>query len=289
MGRHARADRPDGAVCADRRGLLRGPRGGDRRPGDAALRGRQLLRQRQADRRGRRPAAVRRRARVRHERQGRLAVEPDPLGQPAHDQGDVRPADRLPLPVPGHRPGQRRHATNGRARRRLPPSRCARRRPRGASRARAPSSGRRRSSRASRVRPPPFSSSSTPSTQRPDSTSCVVADSSAATCEIGATTPRGAEERHLHLVAAVGLPLAADQVHRDRLVGLDDDRPRAALIERRPAARPSAGPAAARSSSARRVFEEPQPAAAAVRATRTRSLRTGASVVYAPPVRCSWA
>ena len=48
-----------------------------------ALRGRQLLRQRQADRRRRRPAAVRRRARVRHERQGRLDVEPDPLGQPA--------------------------------------------------------------------------------------------------------------------------------------------------------------------------------------------------------------
>jgi hypothetical protein len=26
-------------------------------------------------------------------------VEPDPLGQPTHDQGDLRPADRLPLPV----------------------------------------------------------------------------------------------------------------------------------------------------------------------------------------------
>ena len=59
----------------------------------APLRGRQLLRQRQADRRRRRPAAVRRRARVGHERQGGLDVEPDPLGQPAHDQGDVRPAD----------------------------------------------------------------------------------------------------------------------------------------------------------------------------------------------------
>jgi NAD-dependent aldehyde dehydrogenases len=41
---------------------------------------RQLLRQRQADRRGRRPAAVRRSAGVGHERQGRLDVEPDPLG-----------------------------------------------------------------------------------------------------------------------------------------------------------------------------------------------------------------
>ena len=36
-----------------------------------------------------------------HERQGRLDVEPDPLGLAADDQGDVRAADRLPLPVPG--------------------------------------------------------------------------------------------------------------------------------------------------------------------------------------------
>ena len=49
---------------------------------EAAVRGGQLLRQRQADRRGRRPAAVRRRARIGHERQGRIDVEPDPLGQP---------------------------------------------------------------------------------------------------------------------------------------------------------------------------------------------------------------
>ena len=84
-----------GAVFAQR------PRGDRRGAGGAALRGRQLLRQRQADRRGRRPAAVRRRARVGHERQGGLDVEPDPLGQPAHDQGDVRPAARLPLPVHG--------------------------------------------------------------------------------------------------------------------------------------------------------------------------------------------
>ena len=83
-------------------------RGADRRgAGRAALRGRELLRQRQADRRGRRPAAVRRRARVGHERQGRLDVEPDPLGQPADDQGDVRPAARLPLPVPGRRERRR--------------------------------------------------------------------------------------------------------------------------------------------------------------------------------------
>ena len=39
-----------------------------------------------------------------HERQGGLALEPDPLGQPADDQGDVRAADGLPLPVHGRRP-----------------------------------------------------------------------------------------------------------------------------------------------------------------------------------------
>ena len=85
---------------AHRRGLRARPRRDreDARP--APLRRRQLLRQRQADRSRRRPAAVRRRPRLRHERQGRLDVEPDPLGQPAHDQGDVRAAARLPLPVP---------------------------------------------------------------------------------------------------------------------------------------------------------------------------------------------
>ena len=56
----------------------------------AALRRRQLLRQRQADRRGRRPAAVRRRARVGDQRQGRVAVEPDAVAVAARDQGDVR-------------------------------------------------------------------------------------------------------------------------------------------------------------------------------------------------------
>ena len=68
----------------------------------------QLLRQRQADRRGRRPAAVRRRARLGHERQGRLDVEPDPLGLAADDQGDVRAADRLPLSVPAPADGTAR-------------------------------------------------------------------------------------------------------------------------------------------------------------------------------------
>ena len=64
-----------GAVFAEDRAAVAG---GGRA---AALRGRQLLRQRQADGRGRRPAAVRRLARVGHERQGGLDVEPDPLGR----------------------------------------------------------------------------------------------------------------------------------------------------------------------------------------------------------------
>ena len=84
-----------GAVFARDRGAI------DAATRPAALRRRQPLRQRQADRRGRRPAAVRRRARVRHERQGGLDVEPDPLGQPADGEGDLRAADRLPLSVHG--------------------------------------------------------------------------------------------------------------------------------------------------------------------------------------------
>ena len=94
LGRHAPPRRRDGHVRADRGGL-RGRALGDRRGARRApVRRRQLLRQRQADRRRRRPAAVRRRPRVRDERQGRLALEPDPLGQPADGEGDARPARR---------------------------------------------------------------------------------------------------------------------------------------------------------------------------------------------------
>ncbi len=42
-----------------------------------------------------------------HERQGRLALEPDPLGQPADGEGDLRAADGLPLPVDGSGRGRR--------------------------------------------------------------------------------------------------------------------------------------------------------------------------------------
>ncbi len=89
------------AVRADRLDLRQRPPG--RRPGRrrAAVRGRQLLHQRQADRCRGRPAAVRWRAGQRHQRQGRLLAQPDPLDQPADDQGDLRAADRPPLPAHG--------------------------------------------------------------------------------------------------------------------------------------------------------------------------------------------
>ncbi len=67
----------------------------------AAVLGGQLLHQRQADRCRGRPAAVRRRAGQRHQRQGRVDLQPDPLGQRPDDQGAVRPADGLPLPAHG--------------------------------------------------------------------------------------------------------------------------------------------------------------------------------------------
>jgi 1-pyrroline-5-carboxylate dehydrogenase len=56
----------------------------------AAPLGGQLLHQRQADRRGRRAAAVRRRARLRHQRQGGRGGQPDALDLDADDEGDLR-------------------------------------------------------------------------------------------------------------------------------------------------------------------------------------------------------
>ena len=100
VARHLAARGRDVAVCVDGRGVrARSRRARGSRRG-AAVRGGELLCQRQADRRGRRPAALWRREGIGHERQGGLDVEPHPLGQPADDQGDVRPGYRLPLPVP---------------------------------------------------------------------------------------------------------------------------------------------------------------------------------------------
>ena len=89
---------PYALTGVDHRPGPRRDRGGDR---GAPLHRRQLLHQRQADRRRRRPAAIRRRAGQRHQRQGGLHLQPDPLGQRPHDQGAVRAAGRLPLPAYG--------------------------------------------------------------------------------------------------------------------------------------------------------------------------------------------
>ena len=70
-------------IARDRAAITRGV-------GGAAVRGGQLLRERQADRRGRRPAALRRRPGERHQRQGGLDPQPPALDEPAHDQGDPR-------------------------------------------------------------------------------------------------------------------------------------------------------------------------------------------------------
>ena len=59
----------------------------------------QFLHQRQTDGRGRGSAAVRRRSRVGHERQGRFEDEPAALGVNAHHQGNVLAAPRLQVSV----------------------------------------------------------------------------------------------------------------------------------------------------------------------------------------------
>jgi acyl-CoA reductase-like NAD-dependent aldehyde dehydrogenase len=60
----------------------------------------QLLHQRQADRRGGGPAALRRCAGQRHQRQGRGTAEPAAVDLAALDQGDHRAAEGLPLSLP---------------------------------------------------------------------------------------------------------------------------------------------------------------------------------------------
>ena len=91
------------AVRPDRRDHRPRPPGHRLGAGGAAVRRRQLLHQRQADRRGRRAAALRRRPGVGHQRQGRRRGEPAALDLAALDQGDPRPADGPPLPLHGLR------------------------------------------------------------------------------------------------------------------------------------------------------------------------------------------
>ena len=61
---------------------------------------RKFLHQRQMHRRGGRPAAIRWRPRQWHQRQGRGQDQPVALGFSPHDQGDLRPAHGLQIPVP---------------------------------------------------------------------------------------------------------------------------------------------------------------------------------------------
>ena len=91
------------AVCADRLDLRRRPLRDRARAREASPRGRQLLRQRQAHRLGRRPAALRRRPRLGHERQGRLVEQPHALVVAASRQGDVRAAAEHRLSAHGAR------------------------------------------------------------------------------------------------------------------------------------------------------------------------------------------
>ena len=85
------------AVRADRLDPGHGPHGDRASHGGAQVLGGQLLHQRQAHRRGGRPAAVRRRQGQRHRRQGRLGVQPDQVGLRASHQGTLRAPVRLPL------------------------------------------------------------------------------------------------------------------------------------------------------------------------------------------------
>ena len=92
---------PTSPLRADRRGAGHRPVRDRRGHGETQVLGGQLLHQRQAHRRGRRPAAVRRRPGQRHRRQGRLGLQPDPLGIRPRDQGTLRPPVRLPIPSHG--------------------------------------------------------------------------------------------------------------------------------------------------------------------------------------------
>ncbi len=90
-----------GAVFSrDRRGVMDAA---DR----AATCGRQLLHQRQADRRRRRPAAIRRRARIGHQRQGGVEAESGSMGERADREGNVLAAARLQVSVHGRGVGRR--------------------------------------------------------------------------------------------------------------------------------------------------------------------------------------
>ena len=76
-----------------------GPQGAPARDEPPAERGGQRLLQRKVHGRGRRPAAVRRCARERHERQGGQHLDLLPLRVRAQHQGELCRARGLPLPL----------------------------------------------------------------------------------------------------------------------------------------------------------------------------------------------
>ena len=94
---------PHVAVRADGRHLRRRPSRRSPRPHPPAQRRRQLLHQRQVHRRRGGPAALRRCARLGHQRQGRQQAQSPALGERTLDQGDVLAAEGLPVPVHGGR------------------------------------------------------------------------------------------------------------------------------------------------------------------------------------------
>jgi 1-pyrroline-5-carboxylate dehydrogenase len=98
--------RPDG------RGLRPRPRGHRHDRRGAPPCGWELLCQRQADGGRGRPAALRRRPGVGNQRQSGQRAEPAALGEPAHDQGDVRAPDRLPVSL--HAAGRLTGGADGR-------------------------------------------------------------------------------------------------------------------------------------------------------------------------------
>lgn len=107
--RHAGADGVGLRLRADRRRHLQRPCGRRVHDGQAALRRLQLLHQRQVDRCRRRPAALRWRPWLRHQRQGGRPAEPSALDPDPRHQGDAGPADRVHLPAPGLTPPGRPH------------------------------------------------------------------------------------------------------------------------------------------------------------------------------------
>ena len=147
-------------------------------------------------------------------------MEPDPLGQPAHDQGDARAADRLPLPVPRSRtndaralPGLALAGAGGRGLARRPPARCP-----ALPAARPLRRARDRAREHSRTcpRPPLPASGSLPGRCSSSASSCSASISSSP------TSSRSASRRSLVVVAVVAITFFGTRWAGRRL-GVSDD------------------------------------------------------------------